>query len=149
MFAGDVGQNLYEEIDIIVPGGDYGWSDREGTHSFNKDANRTYSAKNKPSPESGYIDPIYDYEHKEGISVIGGCVYRGDKIPSLRGAYIFGDFGRGWLKALKEEKGVWTDETLCDDITVTSFGYDPSNGDILYTLLGSGELRRLTATIKK
>jgi len=148
MLTGDVGQNLYEEIDIVVPGGDYGWSDREGAHSFDKKANRVYTEKNKPNPETGYIEPIYEYDHKEGISVTGGCVYRGDKIPTLKGAYIFGDFGRGWIRALREKDGVWIDEKLCDDITVTSFGYDPRNGDILYTLLGSGEVRRLTAINK-
>lgn len=148
MLTGDVGQNLYEEIDIVVPGGDYGWSDREGAHSFDKKANRVYTEKNKPNPETGYIEPIYEYDHKEGISVTGGCVYRGDKIPTLKGAYIFGDFGLGWIRALREKDGVWIDEKLCDDITVTSFGYDPRNGDILYTLLGSGEVRRLTAINK-
>ena len=148
MFTGDVGQNLYEEIDIVVPGGDYGWCDREGAHSFDKKANRVYTEKNKPNPETGYIEPIYEYDHKEGISVTGGCVYRGDKIPTLKGAYIFGDFGRGWIRALREKDGVWMDEKLCDDITVSSFGYDPRNGDILYTLLGSGEVRRLTLVNK-
>ena len=148
IFAGDVGQNLYEEIDIIVPGGDYGWSDREGFHSFNKAATKVYSEKNKPNPNSGYIEPIHDYEHKEGISVTGGCVYRGDKIPTLKGAYIFADYGRGWLKALREVDGVWTDEFLCNDVTVTGFGFDPRDGDILYTSLGLGEVRRLTLSKK-
>lgn len=149
MFTGDVGQNLYEEIDIVVPGGDYGWSDREGAHTFNKTATRTYTEKNKPNPESGYIEPIYEYDHKDGISITGGCVYRGDKIPSLKGAYVFGDFGRGWIKALREKDGAWICETLCDAITVTSFGYDPRNGDILFTMLGSGEVRRLTIDERK
>jgi len=149
IFTGDVGQNLYEEIDIIVPGGDYGWSDREGLHSFNKSATKLYSEKNKPNPDSGYIEPIHEYEHKEGISVTGGCVYRGEKIPSLKGAYIFADYGRGWLKALREVNGVWEDEFLCNDVTVTSFGFDPRNGDILYTSLGLGEVRRLTTSKKK
>ncbi len=148
IFAGDVGQNLYEEIDIIVPGGDYGWSDREGQRSFNKSATKVYSEKNKPNPNSGYIEPIHDYEHKEGISVTGGCVYRGETIPSLKGAYIFADYGRGWLKALREVDGVWTDEFLCNDVTVTSFGHDPRNGDIIYTSLGLGEVRRLTLSKK-
>ena len=148
MFTGDVGQNLYEEIDIIVPGGDYGWSDREGSHTFNKSATKVYSEKNKPNPNSGYIEPIYDYDHKEGISVTGGFIYRGESIPSLKGAYIFADYGRGWLKALREVNGIWTDEFLCNDVTVTSFGEDPRNGDILYTSLGLGEVRRLTNTKK-
>ena len=145
IFTGDVGLNLYEEIDIIVPGGDYGWSDREGFHTFNKSTKKVYSEKNKPAVDSGYIEPIYEYEHKEGISVTGGCVYRGETIPSLKGAYIFADYGRGWLKALREVDGVWIDEFLCNDVTVTSFGFDPRNGDIIYTSLGLGEVRRLTA----
>jgi glucose/arabinose dehydrogenase len=148
IFAGDVGQNRYEEIDIIVPGGDYGWNTREGFHTFDKSTKRIYSEKNKPDAQSGYIDPIYEYEHKEGISVTGGCVYRGEAIPSLKGAYIFADYGRGWLKALREVDGVWTDEFLYNDVTVTGFGFDPRNGDILYTSLGLGEVRRLTVPKK-
>jgi glucose/arabinose dehydrogenase len=142
MFTGDVGQNLYEEIDIVVPGGDYGWSDREGVHTFSRETSKKYSPANKPDPNSGYIEPIYEYDHKEGISVTGGCFYHGDKMPSLKGAYIFADYGRGWIKALREKNGVWEDESLCDDFTVTSFGYDYSNGDILYTTL-SGDVKRL------
>ena len=145
IFTGDVGQNLYEEINIIVPGGDYGWSDREGFHAFNKSTNRVYSEKNKPAANYGYIEPIYEYEHKEGISVTGGCVYRGENIPSLNGAYIFADFGRGWLMALHEKNGVWTEQILTNDVAVTSFGTDPRNGDILYTSFGLGEVRRLIA----
>jgi glucose/arabinose dehydrogenase len=148
IFAGDVGQNRYEEIDIIVPGGDYGWNTREGFHTFDKSTKRIYSEKSKPDAHSGYIDPIYEYEHKEGISVTGGCVYRGEAIPSLKGAYIFADYGRGWLKALREVDGVWTDEFLYNDVTVTGFGFDPRNGDILYTSLGLGEVRRLTVPKK-
>ena len=148
IFTGDVGQNLYEEIDIIVPGGDYGWNDREGSRTFNQSTKKVYSEKNKPNPNSGYIEPIHDYEHKEGISVTGGCVYRGETIPSLKGAYIFADYGRGWLKALREVDGVWTDEFLYNDVTVTGFGFDPRNGDILYTSLGLGEVRRLTVPKK-
>jgi glucose/arabinose dehydrogenase len=148
IFTGDVGQNLYEEIDIIVPGGDYGWNNREGSRTFNQSTKKVYSEKNKPNPNSGYIEPIHDYEHKEGISVTGGCVYRGETIPSLKGAYIFADYGRGWLKALREVDGVWTDEFLYNDVTVTGFGFDPRNGDILYTSLGLGEVRRLTVPKK-
>ncbi len=148
IFTGDVGQNLYEEIDIIVPGGDYGWNDREGSRTFNQSTKKVYSEKNKPNPNSGYIEPIHDYEHKEGISVTGGCVYRGETIPSLKGAYIFADYGRGWLKALREVDGVWTDEFLYNDVTVTGFGFDPRNGDILYASLGLGEVRRLTVPKK-
>jgi glucose/arabinose dehydrogenase len=84
LWAGDVGQNAWEEISIIVKGGNFGWNRREGFHAFTSES------------KEGFIDPVVDYSHKEGISVTGGFVYRPSKdntaIPGLEGTYLYADF---------------------------------------------------------
>ncbi len=91
LWAGDVGQNKYEEIDIIRKGGNYGWDIREGFHPFEGDE----------EPKTELIDPIHEYGRDDGVSVTGGYVYRGEEVPSLRGKYVFGDYGSGRLWAIE------------------------------------------------
>lgn len=93
-WCADVGQDLYEEINWIVKGGNYGWSYREGAHPF---ALRT----DAPPADAKLIDPVFEYNHGEGLSITGGIVYRGDKVPALKGAYIYGDFVIGKIWALR------------------------------------------------
>jgi len=141
-FAGDVGQNLFEEIDILVSGGDYGWSEIEGDHIYNK---KDASAKQGPAklaPASAYVAPIYEYDRKLGNSVTGGVVCRSERIPAIRDAYVFGDYASGRLFALKEKDGKWTGEVIAKDMTIAGFGHDPANGDVLFVTL-SGQLKRL------
>ena len=96
LYAGDVGQNQIEEINVIESGGNYGWPLKEGTFFF--DANGTGSGvitdEDPGNLPADLIDPIAQYDHDEGISVIGGFVYRGSAIPALQGRYVFGDWGR-------------------------------------------------------
>ncbi|MBI1950182.1 MAG: CHRD domain-containing protein [Acidobacteria bacterium] len=95
LFLADVGQNLFEEVDIIQRGGNYGWVIREGSHCFDP-----FAPTSPPAVCSGtgplgepLLDPIVDYSHAEGgLSAIGGYVYRGSRSPSLVGRYVFGDF---------------------------------------------------------
>jgi len=138
LFAGDVGQNTYEEVDIITKGGDYGWSYREGTHPFTNGPGRD-------RVPSGFkpIDPIFDYSHSAGICVIGGVVYRGQSFPDLRGLYIFTDFGTGLVMTLRETKAGWVAETLTREPGVSGLGYDPRNGDVLFANIGQGKIKRL------
>jgi glucose/arabinose dehydrogenase len=143
-FAGDVGQNLFEEIDILVSGGDYGWSEVEGLHVFNrKDA----SAKQAPAAlapaDKRFVAPIYEYDRKVGNSVTGGIVYHGDRLPSLDGAYIFGDYASGRIIALQEKAGKWDGKVIAKDLTIAGFGYDPANGDVLFAAM-TGQIKRLT-----
>jgi len=108
LFAADVGQTMFEEVDIIVKGGNYGWNVREGFHCFNPKDERNpptdcpkVGADGKP-----FVDPIFEYKNKGGfrgdpeamgISVTGGYVYRGKALPKLVGRYIFGDWSRNFV----------------------------------------------------
>jgi glucose/arabinose dehydrogenase len=95
LYVGDVGQNDIEEIDVVVAGGDYGWNRKEGTFSFVANGNQPGYVTDVPlSAPPGLSDPIAQYDHDEGIAVIGGFVYRGERIPALRGRYVFGEFAR-------------------------------------------------------
>uniref|UniRef100_A0A670ZVJ4 HHIP like 1 n=1 Tax=Pseudonaja textilis TaxID=8673 RepID=A0A670ZVJ4_PSETE len=107
LFCGDVGQNKFEEIDIVEKGRNYGWRAREGFSCYDK----------KLCTNSSLDDvlPIYAYPHKMGKSVTGGYVYRGCESPNLNGLYIFGDFMSGRLMSLKEnhKTGEWQYNEIC------------------------------------
>ncbi|NXN97265.1 HIPL1 protein, partial [Rhinopomastus cyanomelas] len=107
LFCGDVGQNKYEEIDIVEKGKNYGWRAREGFSCYDK----------KLCTNSSMDDvlPIYAYPHKMGKSVTGGYVYRGCESPNLNGLYIFGDFMSGRLMSLKENRATreWQYSEIC------------------------------------
>ncbi|MFO1417584.1 MAG: PQQ-dependent sugar dehydrogenase [Methylotetracoccus sp.] len=101
LFAGDVGQNSIEEVDIIRRAGNYGWRNKEGTFFFQHNGNKFgfISRKNcQGVPTAGLIDPIAQYDHDEGISVIGGFVYHGRAIPALQGRYVFGEYSKTFAK---------------------------------------------------
>jgi len=93
LIVGDVGQNSLEEVNIVTKGGNYGWNLKEGSFLFDVTANGTPFVTSGPDPISGLIDPIFEYDHDEGVAVIGGFVYRGTAIPELAGKYIFGELG--------------------------------------------------------
>ncbi|KAI7804780.1 HHIP-like protein 2 [Triplophysa rosa] len=113
IFCGDVGQNRYEEIDIIVKGGNYGWRAKEGFECFDVKLCQNSSLDD--------ILPIFAYGHHVGKSVTGGYVYRGCESPNLNGLYIFGDFMNGRLMALEEDKepGSWKEKNVCMGDTKT------------------------------
>jgi glucose/arabinose dehydrogenase len=124
LFAGDVGQKNWEEIDIVTKGGNYGWRVREGTH---------VKSPNDPDPKN-WINPIADYGRNEGISVTGGFLYRGKQLPELFGKYIFGDL-MGTIWTLTDiNKELWKMEKLSifrepGNWQIYSFGED-RNGEI-------------------
>jgi glucose/arabinose dehydrogenase len=99
LWAGDVGQNAIEEVDLIVRGGNYGWSLREGTRPLHQG-----------EPPDPMIDPVIEYPQRQGretlgLSVTGGYVYRGRRNPRLTGAYVYGDYVTGRIWALRHEAG--------------------------------------------
>ncbi len=156
LFLGDVGQNIWEEVDLIVKGGDYGWSWREGDHTFNSPPSPTSPpgpAQPGDPPGTGFnpIPPIFDYDHTNsgngdiyGNVITGGAVMRGNRLPELYGAYIYADNGSGQIVALREQaNGTWTPQLIASDSGVVDFGEDPRNGDLLLCDLTSNAVERL------
>ncbi|MFM7052969.1 MAG: PQQ-dependent sugar dehydrogenase [Planctomycetota bacterium] len=102
LWAGDVGQNEWEEISLIVKGGNYGWNAREGFHPFPGGKG-----------DGPFIEPVVEYHHREGMSVTGGRVYRGDAIPALHGVYLYADFVSGNLWGIRMVDGKPTRPFVC------------------------------------
>jgi glucose/arabinose dehydrogenase len=130
LWTSDVGQNIYEEIDIITKGGNYGWSRREGLHPFGDEG---------VDVNPKMIDPIWEYHHEVGKSMTGGVVYRGKALPELEGMYVYGDYITGRIWALQyddSKKRVVANRPLerTRDL-IMSFGEDEA-GEIYY-LAGS------------
>ena len=102
-YLADVGQNLWEEINIIEKGGNYGWEHREASHEFHARNAMMAALGSKGGAPKGavFIDPIHEYSRGDGLSITGGFVYRGDKIPALQGCFLYGDWKFGNLWALK------------------------------------------------
>lgn len=107
LWLADVGQDLWEEINWITKGGNYGWSYREGSRQFplRQDA---------PPAEAKLIDPIHEYNHGEGLSITGGIVYTGKDAARLQGAYVYGDFvlGKVWALRVSDDGKVESNELL-------------------------------------
>jgi glucose/arabinose dehydrogenase/plastocyanin len=95
LYLADVGQNSIEELDIIVSGGNYGWRVKEGTFYFDPNGTQAGYVTTIPVvPEPpNLIDPIAQYDHDDGLAIVGGYVYRGTRIPALAGKYVTGDWG--------------------------------------------------------
>lgn len=127
LWAADVGQDIWEEIDLIVKGGNYGWNLREAKHKF----------QNGAEARPDLIDPIWEYHHNVGKSITGGVVYRGKKFPELTGCYLYADYISGKLWALKYDsakKEVVANYVLQDHnhAPIVCFGEDESN-EVFFT----------------
>eukprot|EP00913_Durusdinium_trenchii_P028384 g26612.t1 len=129
LWAGDVGQKLWEEIDIIEKGGNYGWNIREGLHPF--------ASKSKAAAK-GMIDPIWEYSHEIGKSITGGHVYRGKRLPVLQGKYVYADYVAGKIWALDYDadakKVVGNHEIPGNKLPVITFGEDEA-GEIYFCIV--------------
>jgi glucose/arabinose dehydrogenase len=109
LWAGDVGQNLWEEIDLVTKGGNYGWNVMEGAHCYNA----------ATCDMTGLTRPVFEYGHDAGAcSVTGGFVYRGSAIPELRGAYVYADYCNGKMWALRYAN---TQVTAQREVAATGF----------------------------
>ena len=136
LWTGDVGQNSYEEVDIIAGGGNYGWPIMEGFECY-RDTN---------CDSAGLEPPVTVYENTPGsyagdCSITGGYVYRGTRLSSLAGRYIFGDYCSGKIWGLRRSGNGAIDgpELLLDsELNIASFGEDQSGE--LYILTPSGRL---------
>jgi glucose/arabinose dehydrogenase len=99
LIVSDVGYGRYEEIDVVVQGGNYGWRIREGAHCLDVEDPLATLASCPPAGDNGdpLIDPVAEYTHTQiGVAVVGGFVYRGSAIPDLAGQYVFADFSSQW-----------------------------------------------------
>lgn len=133
LFAADVGQETWEEVDVIEKGNNYGWRITEGNHCFNPAKGCNFK---------GITLPIYEYSHHEGISIIGGYVYNGKLVPALKSKYIFADW-TGPLFYLTKTGNTWQRgkivvEDYSDNLKVTGFGEDTSGEIYVLTNTDTG-----------
>lgn len=141
LFCGDVGQNKFEEIDIVEKGKNYGWRFREGYDCYNPKVD---------CPKEGLTDPIDAYSHSLGISVCGGYVVRNSKLIGLNGLYVCADWN-GKIFALKEDKlGKWNRVELIvnhpdfkeGSIKINSMGEDSEKNVYLLTQKSIGPFEK-------
>lgn len=111
LWFADVGQDLWEEINLLEKGGNYGWSFREGMQRF-------MLRTDDPPEGTRFVEPIHVYDHTQGLSITGGFVYRGKAIPSLQGAYVYGDWVLGRIWALRYDKAAR--KLVSNDLLYTS-----------------------------
>jgi len=140
LWIGDVGQNAFEEVDMLTPmqkGSNMGWRCKEGTHDFNFTGN---------CPNLMLVDPIYDYDRSQGdATVIGGYVYHGTNIAALSGTYVFGDFISGRIWSLTQNsQGKWVATLLANSgaNNLAGFGQDAA-GELYVAQIGTGTVARL------
>ncbi len=136
LWCGDVGQNNYEEIDIIKKGNNYGWNIMEGFHCYNASSCDT----------TGLTMPIWEYDHSVGQSITGGHVYRGFSVPELTGNYIYADYVSGRVWALQYDGESEQVNTLLKDtnLFIVSFGVDQNRE--LYICAFDGKIYRFKKT---
>jgi len=141
LFVGDVGSGAWEEINRVVKGGNYGWPYIEGTNVSPLLA--------QAPPGFSSFPPLVTYAHgnrtNEGNAVIGGVAYVGTEIPQLTGAYVFGDYQRGNIWALRPDdtNSPARIEWLTSLVGISCFGSDPRNGDVFGGHFVSGKIYRL------
>ncbi len=137
LWAADVGQNEREEVNVILPGLNYGWNIMEGS--------LCYGRRDQNCDMEGLELPVTEYGREGGCSITGGYVYRGERVPGLYGSYVFGDFCSGKIWSYDRETDQST-ELLDTDLDISSFAEDP-DGELyvlsldggVYAIVGSDE----------
>jgi uncharacterized repeat protein (TIGR03806 family) len=127
LWCADVGDVLWEEVNRVELGKNYGWPIREGRHCFRSETCDT----------TGLTDPVVEYSHDEGNAVIGGYVYRGSTIPELEGIYVYGDWGRGKVWGIYRDGNGLPESRLLfeNDFRIQSFA-EGNDGEV-YILEGT------------
>jgi glucose/arabinose dehydrogenase len=129
LWCGDVGQDLWEEVNVITKGGNYGWSNHEGSHSF--------GIRPEVPGVSPAIEPVWEYDHSVGKSITGGRVYNSDRMKSLQGKYIYADYVSGSIWALTYDaatgKATRNEQVIERGIPVLAFGED-QKGEVYYMI---------------
>lgn len=131
LWAADVGQDIWEEINVVSRGDNLGWNKREGMHRFRLQGSM---------PDPKFVEPIWEYHHDVGKSITGGHVYRGTKVPALAGRYVYGDYISGKIWALEYDaasKKVLSNRPIVGNVLpIVSFGEDEA-GELYFTTTGS------------
>ncbi len=139
LYIGDVGQDLWEEVDVLPAGSaagvNYGWNVMEGRHCYGAASCNM----------SGLVLPVIEYGHSDGCAVTGGYVYRGTRVPALAGVYLYGDYCSGWVRSFRHVGGAATESRDWPSLAVngglSSFGED-ARAELYVTSL-SGKLYRV------
>ncbi len=123
LWVGNNGQDLWEQAYLVERGANYGWSVYEGSHPF--------YLNRKPGP-TPHVNPTLEHPHSQFRSLTGGVVYYGEKLPELRGAYIYGDHSTGkiWGAKVDGKKVVWHKELADTPFNITAFAID-ADGELL------------------
>jgi glucose/arabinose dehydrogenase len=140
LWVADVGQNQFEEVNVVPPGADgaiagravsFGWSAFEGTERYNPD-----------QPAEGHVAPVLTYRHgADGCSISGGAPYRGEAIPDLWGGYVYSDYCSGRIWVLDLAGGRNLHAGTLESVTAVVAGPDRE----LYVLSGNGPVHRVVA----
>ena len=169
LWVGDVGQNDVEEVDHVSKGLNYGWPIKEATFLFDDGAcledHHAFVYQDSPGSPAGLVDPIAEYDHVDGegepetrVAIVGGFVYRGDKIERLQGRYVFGDYSAeigeaaaGHLFVLDSNNRVT--ELIAvnrNPLALAVLGWvQDSNGEIYLLANGTGTLNGATGMVLK
>lgn len=143
LWAGEIGQDLWESIHIVVPGGNYGWSVQESAHPFRPER------KLGPTP---IVPPIVEHHHVDFRSITGGNVYEGSRLPELQGMYIYGDYDTGKIWGLRYDKKtrqVTEHRELADGVLrIVEWGQDAAGEMFLVDHIG-GQLHHLVKSPTK
>jgi len=136
LWAGDVGQDRIEEIDLVVKGGNYGWNIMEGPLCYSPSSG---------CDTAGLIAPVFSYDRSAGRSITGGFVYRGPTLATLSGKYVYGDYVSGRIWALESNGSGNVRNTLIAEsgFHISTFGVDRV-GEIYVCDYDGGKIFRLT-----
>lgn len=133
LWLADVGEDRWEEVNVVRKGGNYGWRSMEGLHCFNPP---------EPCRKENFTSPVLEYDHQGGrCSIIGGYVYRGRAIPALVGVYLYGDYCSGEIFAVRTAQGgrvggePWL--LLRTNAHISSFGEDDTGEIYMLDLKGA------------
>jgi mono/diheme cytochrome c family protein len=159
VWAGHVGQDLYESVDLVAPGDNYGWPYYEASSHLSTGlygGAPTHPGLTNPPPGFVVTPAMWEYPHGsvagadpsfDGLDAIGGVVYHGAVMPQLTNAYVFGDFDLGGnVWALRRSNSAVTVERLTGEFGIGAYGVDPRNGDVLLANYIQNNIRRLVFT---
>jgi len=135
MWGGEIGQDLWEMVHIVVKGGNYGWSVIEGVHPFRPE---------RPKGPTEFVKPIVEHAHSDFRSIVGGFVYHGSRQPEFAGAYLYADYdtGRVWMLRYDGSKVSDHRELADSDIRIVAWG-QAHQGELYMVDYAGGQLHRL------